>query len=63
MRSNLPITQQEYKFPSGQTLVSMTDLKGRITYCNHPFIEVSGYSCAELLGHVFRDASRCDYPI
>lgn len=31
-------------------IVSMTDLKGRITYGNRIFIEYSGYSEAELLG-------------
>jgi PAS domain S-box-containing protein len=31
-------------------IVSMTDLKGRITYGNRIFIEFSGYSSEELLG-------------
>jgi PAS domain S-box-containing protein len=31
-------------------IVSMTDLKGIITYCNRIFIEFSGYSESELLG-------------
>ncbi len=31
-------------------IVSMTDLKGRITYGNRIFIEFSGYSEAELIG-------------
>lgn len=31
-------------------IVSMTDTKGRITYCNRIFIEFSGYSEKELLG-------------
>jgi PAS domain S-box-containing protein len=31
-------------------IVSKTDLKGRITYCNRIFIEFSGYSESELLG-------------
>jgi aerotaxis receptor len=50
MRQNLPITQREYPFPPGRTLVSVTDLKGRITYCNPALIEVSGFSREELLG-------------
>jgi aerotaxis receptor len=50
MRTNLPVTDREYPFPSGETLVSTTDTKGRITYCNPRFIEVSGYSKDELLG-------------
>ena len=31
-------------------IVSKTDLKGRITYCNRIFIEFSGYAESELLG-------------
>jgi len=50
MRENLPVSQQEFPFPKGQTLVSITDPKGRITYCNTAFISVSGFSKEELLG-------------
>jgi aerotaxis receptor len=50
MRANLPVTAQEFPFPSGETLVSTTDLKGRILYCNPAFIAVSGYAKEELLG-------------
>ena len=50
MRINLPVTQNAYLFPADQTLISITDLKGRITYCNANFIAVSGYSQNELLG-------------
>jgi len=51
LRHNLPVTNQEFPFPTGQTLVSTTDTKGRILYCNPAFIQVSGYSKQELLGH------------
>ena len=50
MRTNLPVSQHEYPFPEGETLVSTTDLQGRILYCNAAFIEVSGYVRQELLG-------------
>lgn len=50
MRKNFPIVDEEYPFPSGRLLVSTTDLKGRITYCNPSFIEVSGFTRDELLG-------------
>lgn len=50
MRINLPVTRNAYLFPADQTLISITDLKGRITYCNANFIAVSGYSKNELLG-------------
>ncbi len=50
MRLNLPVTNEEYPFPSGATLVSVTETKGRILYCNEAFVEVSGFSLDELLG-------------
>jgi aerotaxis receptor len=50
MRTNLPITSHEYSFAANETLVSVTDTKGRITYCNPAFVHVSGYEQDELLG-------------
>ncbi len=50
MRKNLPVTQKEYLLPEGTSLVSKTDLKGRITYCNPSFIETSGFDKHELMG-------------
>ncbi len=50
MRQNLPVTQNEYIYPDGMTLVSTTDLQSRITYCNPAFIEVSGYQREDLIG-------------
>lgn len=50
MRSNLPVTDVEYAMQDGKPIVSKTDLKGRITYVNPYFVEVSGYAEEELLG-------------
>ena len=50
MRNNLPVTGRCFAYPTGVTLVSVTDLKGRITYCNPAFVAVSGFSREELLG-------------
>jgi len=50
MRTNLPISTNELRLPGNASLVSTTDLKGRIRYCNPAFIEVSGYSREELVG-------------
>ena len=50
MRKNHPITQHEFALVEGETLVSATDLKGRITYCNPAFVRVSGYLREELIG-------------
>lgn len=50
MRKNLPITELETAVPDHIYLISKTDLQGRITYANQAFIEISGYTLAELLG-------------
>ena len=50
MRNNQPVTRVERHLEDGQYIVSKTDLKGRITYVNRPFMEISGFSAAELLG-------------
>jgi len=62
MRTNLPITQREHPFPAGVNLVSTTDLKGRITYCNEAFITVSGYTREELLGQPHNLVRHPDMP-
>ncbi len=49
MRNNQPITQRERSFPTEQRLISTTDSKGIITYCNEAFVEISGYSREELI--------------
>jgi aerotaxis receptor len=49
MRNNHPITQREHSFPDSQRLISTTDLKGQITYCNQAFIDISGFSAEELM--------------
>ena len=43
-------TQQERLMRDDDFIISKTDLKGRITYCNRIFIEFSGYTEQELLG-------------
>jgi PAS domain S-box-containing protein len=50
MRVNLPVYNIEHPVPEGEVLVSKTNLKGIITYCNRMFCEISGYSEGELLG-------------
>ncbi|KQP22906.1 PAS domain-containing methyl-accepting chemotaxis protein [Pseudorhodoferax sp. Leaf267] len=62
MRDNQPVTGHEYQFPPEQTLVSVTDLKGRITYCNPAFIEVSGFTREELLGQPHNLVRHPDMP-
>lgn len=50
MRQNLPVTQHEVIYPDGDTIVSVTDLKGRIAHCNQAFVAISGFTRDELIG-------------
>jgi len=50
MRKNLPVTNVEYEMADGKPIVSKTDLKGKITYINPYFVEVSGFTEEELIG-------------
>lgn len=62
MRKNLPVTNQEYRLPEGITLVSRTDSKGRITYTNDAFVEVSGFTREELVGQPHNLVRHPDVP-
>jgi aerotaxis receptor len=46
----------------GQSIVSKTDTKGRITYVNPSFIEVSGFSEEELIGKAHNIVRHPDMP-
>ena len=50
MRNNQPVTQRERTFDAEQRLISTTDLKGTIIYCNDAFVAVSGFQRDELIG-------------
>ncbi|RBW51941.1 PAS domain-containing methyl-accepting chemotaxis protein [Marinobacter sp. F3R11] len=62
MRTNLPVTQHEVKMRTGGRLITTTDLKGVITYCNEEFIEISGFSEAELIGQAHNIIRHPDMP-
>jgi aerotaxis receptor len=57
-----PVTQHEHPFPTGQMLVSMTDLKGRILHANAVFVSISGYALDELLGQPHNVLRHPDMP-
>lgn len=62
MRKNLPIYDHENKIRPDQYLISRTDLKGRITYANPAFVEVSGFSREELIGKAHNIVRHPDVP-
>ena len=63
MRSNLPVTQNEVVLRDDQVIVSRTDLKGQITYINRDFLDISGFSEAELLGQPHNIVRHPDMPV
>ncbi len=50
MRTNMPVTTNEYLLQDGESILSTTDLQGRITYINQDFIRASGFTEDELIG-------------
>jgi len=62
MRLNQPVSTHCYALKPSHTLVSVTDTKGRITYCNPAFVEVSGFSRDELLGQAHNLVRHPDMP-
>jgi len=62
MRSNLPITQTERFLVPKRPIVTKTDLRGIITYANRAFIEISGFSEAELVGQPHNIVRHPDMP-
>src|SRR6056297_108281 len=62
MRKNLPVTQREVKMRKAGRLITTTDLKGVITYCNEEFVEISGFSREELVGQAHNIIRHPDMP-
>lgn len=62
MKNNQPVTDREIPYPERETLVSKTDLKGVITYCNRSFIAISGFTEAELVGSSHNIVRHPDMP-
>ncbi len=62
MRNNQPVTNREYVLQESETIVSKTDLKGRITYVNDDFVRISGFAPDELLGKPHNIVRHPDMP-
>ena len=50
MTKDSSVTGVERYFDDDEIIVSKTDLKGRITYCNDVFLRLAGYTEKEMLG-------------
>ena len=62
MRTNLPVTNKEIMLEDRQSIVSKTDLKGRITYVNQDFLDISGFTEQELIGQPHNIVRHPDMP-
>lgn len=62
MRKNLPVTQREVIYASSATITSGTDPAGKINYVNQDFLEISGFSGAELLNQSHNIVRHPDMP-
>ncbi len=62
MKRNLPVTDQEKTFSGQVELISSTDTRGVITGANEGFIEVSGFTEAELIGSSHNIVRHPDMP-
>ncbi|MFZ6689086.1 methyl-accepting chemotaxis protein [Undibacterium sp. SXout11W] len=63
MRTNLPVSNQEYILGDDETIVSKTDLQGNITYINDDFVRVSGFTEEELIGAPQNIVRHPDMPV
>ncbi|MBZ0335512.1 methyl-accepting chemotaxis protein [Marinobacter sp. AL4B] len=63
MRENLPVTDKEIDVAAGMRLISTTDLRGVITYCNDDFETISGYPRDELIGQPHNLIRHPDMPV
>lgn len=63
MKTNLPVTNSEKEYKDSAILISKTDLKGVITSVNGDFVQISGFSEAELVGHSHNVVRHPDMPV
>ena len=62
MRKNLPVTQREVRMAESGRLITTTDSRGVITYCNDEFVDISGFSREELVGQPHNVIRHPDMP-
>ncbi|MDQ5906622.1 MAG: methyl-accepting chemotaxis protein [Pseudomonadota bacterium] len=63
MRINMPVTNVEVPLRDDTLIVSKTDLKGQLTYINKDFLDISGFTEAELIGTSHNIVRHPDMPV
>ena len=63
MRINQPVTNVEIQLDEHTLIVSKTDLKGQITFINKDFLDISGFTEAELIGQPHNIVRHPDMPV
>ena len=63
MRTNLPVTNTEYVLTDSDSIVSITDPQGKITFINEDFKRISGFTEAELMGQPQNIVRHPDMPV
>ncbi|MGD2116966.1 MAG: PAS domain-containing protein [Chromatiales bacterium] len=61
-KHNITPTDKEIVLDEDSFIISKTDLKGKITYCNRVFSHIAGYEEAELLGQPHNIVRHPDMP-
>lgn len=61
-RMSIPVTNEEKFLDPKKPIVTKTDLKGKITYANPAFCEISGFTEEELLGQPHNMVRHPDMP-
>ncbi len=59
----MPVTNNEYVLTDTDSIVSKTDLQGKITYINEDFKRISGFSEIELIGEPQNIVRHPDMPV
>ncbi len=62
MRNNQPVTGVERQYPDDIAIISHTNEKGQITFCNDDFVDISGFTLEELIGQPHNILRHPDMP-
>lgn len=62
MRNNQPVSGQEYVLHDGAAIISRTNTKGQIVFCNDEFVEAAGFTREELIGQPHNIVRHPDMP-